>query len=104
MLTRYGTAARAVLAAEGATPAPLPDAADYSMQELDWLARNETVVHLDDLVMRRTALAITGGLSAAGLEAASKAAATALGWDEPRRKQEIERTQRLLTEKHRLRF
>ncbi len=104
LLTRYGTAARAVLAAEGATPAPLPDAADYSMQELDWLARNETVVHLDDLVMRRTALAITGGLSAAGLEAASKAAATALGWDEPRRKQEIERTQRLLTEKHRLRF
>lgn len=104
LLARYGTTARAILAAEGAAPQPLAGAPDHSRQELDWLARNESVVHLDDLVMRRTALAITGRLTAAGLAEAAGVAAAALGWDPARREQELRQTRALLTGRHRLRL
>ncbi|RWK24706.1 MAG: hypothetical protein E5X49_07660 [Mesorhizobium sp.] len=47
---------------------PLADASDHTLAEIDWLARNERVVHLPDIVMRRTVLAITGRLSQRDLE------------------------------------
>lgn len=104
LLDRYGTTARAILAYETAHPAPpLSDAPDYTLAELDWIARNECVVHLDDLVMRRTALAITGQLSCRDIERIADTAAAALGWDAARRDAELEATQAKLTERHRLR-
>ena len=103
LLSRYGTTARAVLLHEATHPAsPLADAPDYSLAELDWIARNECVVHLDDLVMRRTALAITGRLSRRDLESIADIAAVALGWGRERRDGELETTQAKLAE-HRLR-
>ncbi|MFD2816236.1 glycerol-3-phosphate dehydrogenase C-terminal domain-containing protein [Paracoccus aerius] len=53
LLARYGTTAQAILTVEGAAPEMLADA-DYSIPELDWLVRHESVQHLADLVMRRT--------------------------------------------------
>ncbi|VDC21174.1 glycerol-3-phosphate dehydrogenase/oxidase [Pseudogemmobacter humi] len=104
LLARYGSGARAVLMAEGAAPSPLADAPEYSLQELGWLVRHEQVVHLDDLVMRRTALAVTGRLSAAGLAEAARVTAAALHWDEARRQQELDQTQARLENRHRLRL
>lgn len=104
LLARYGTTARAVLAVEGATPQPLSGAPEYSVQELDWLTRHEAVRHLDDLLMRRTALAITGQLSAKGLAQAADVAAAALGWDAARRAGEVQATQAVLEARHRLRL
>ena len=46
----------------------LADTPDYTLAEIDWLARNESVVHLADIVMRRTVLAITGRLSRRALD------------------------------------
>ncbi|WP_306754286.1 glycerol-3-phosphate dehydrogenase/oxidase [Paracoccus actinidiae] len=103
LLARYGTGARAILAAEGAAPAMLADA-DHSLAELDWLVRHERVRHLPDLVMRRTALAVTGHLSRRDLDRIAALCAGALNWDTARMDQELRDTRALLVSRHRLRL
>ncbi|MBS3647791.1 glycerol-3-phosphate dehydrogenase/oxidase [Pseudaminobacter sp. 19-2017] len=104
LLDRYGTTARSILAHEAKQlVVPLADAPDFTLAELDWIARNEAVVHLEDIVMRRTALAITGRLSHRDLGRIADVVASALGWDAARREVELKATQATLTERHRLR-
>ncbi|MCZ0962631.1 glycerol-3-phosphate dehydrogenase/oxidase [Paracoccus benzoatiresistens] len=103
LLSRYGTTAAAILAAEGAAPVMLRDA-DYSLAELDWLTRHEAVRHLTDLIMRRTALAITGHLSRRDLETIASVCAQALDWDEARRAREVQDALAVLVTRHRLRL
>ncbi len=105
LLDRYGTAARAVLAYETDHPGePLEGAPDYTLAEIDWLIRHEQVVHLADIVMRRTDLAIAGRLSRRALERITDIAAGVLGWSEGRRHEELTMTVTELTERHRLRL
>ncbi len=104
LFDRYGTHARDIAAHEGPGPVPLPDAQHYSEQEIDWSTKHERVVHLDDLVLRRTDLAITGRLTRRGLERIAEIAAATLGWDDHRRAQEVDMTRRLLEERHRMRL
>ncbi|WBU53884.1 glycerol-3-phosphate dehydrogenase/oxidase [Paracoccus sp. SCSIO 75233] len=62
LLDRYGT--RAALMADAlAGEAPLETLPDYSVEELRWLVENERVGSLDDLLSRRTAIAISGRLT-----------------------------------------
>ncbi|MBE2216131.1 MAG: glycerol-3-phosphate dehydrogenase/oxidase [Opitutaceae bacterium] len=68
--------------------------------ELDWIAREEAVVHLDDLVLRRTPLALFGFLDATRLQRAGTIAAAALAWDAGRTQHEVDRCARLLRERH----
>lgn len=103
LLARYGTTARAILAYEGADAGRLADAGDYSLREIDWIVRNESVLHLEDIVMRRTTLAITGQLSERDLERIADVAALVLGWDAARRAAELARTRAVLHDRHRLR-
>ena len=103
LLARYGSTAEGILAAEGRDPAMLADA-DYSIPELDWLVRRESVRHLPDLVMRRTALAVTGHLSRRDLDRIAAVCATALGWDADRLAQEVGETEAVLVNRHRLRL
>ncbi|MCB1470562.1 MAG: glycerol-3-phosphate dehydrogenase/oxidase [Rhizobiaceae bacterium] len=104
LLDRYGTTARAILAHEAAqTAETLSDAPDFTRSEIDWIVRNERVVHLEDVVMRRTALAVTGRLSRRDLEAIADIAAHALGWDAQRKNAELAAAHATLTERHRLR-
>lgn len=100
LLARYGTRAEAVLRHEGAAPVPLPVAGDYSEQEVDWLLRNERVVHLADLVLRRTDLAVTGRLTIADLGRMADLAALALNWDATRRRAELRSTRAVLENRH----
>lgn len=88
LLGRYGTTADAVLAHVG-NATPLIHVDGYNRAEIDWIARSEMVEHLADIVMRRTTLAIQGRLTAEGLEEIASIAASALGWDEHRRAEEI---------------
>ena len=104
LLGRYGTTARAILAHEGAQPARLADASDYSLAEIDWLVRHEKVVALEDIVMRRSTLAITGRLSGRDLAAIADIAAQALGWNEAQRNEQLAKTQAILAARHRIRF
>ena len=90
LLARYGTTADAILAhIHERGDAPLSHVEDYGRAEIDWIARSEMIVHLADIVMRRTTLAIEGRLTEKGLEEIAAVAAGALGWDEARRAQEV---------------
>lgn len=91
LLARYGTTALAVLSQSSSYSdhERLPDATDYSLAEIDWIARNERVVHLGDIVFRRTTLAILGVLTSADLRAIAGVAAVALGWSPERSAAEL---------------
>jgi glycerol-3-phosphate dehydrogenase len=90
LLDRYGTRADEVLASIAADgdDAPLTAAPTYSTGEVRHLARTEHVVHLADLLLRRTSLAFTGEAVAVADEIARAVAAT-LGWDEQRLAHEV---------------
>lgn len=102
LLARYGTTAAVIAASEGSGPQTmLEDAADYSLAEIRWLARGEMVVHLEDIVLRRTDLAVTGRLSRRDLGTIARSVAESLGWPETRMQDELAATLALLTGKHR---
>lgn len=81
---RYGTTCEAILFAEKASPQPLKDAPDYSVQELETLCRIDGIARLTDLVIRRTTLAVTGQLTAANLCESAEIAGRVLSWRETR--------------------
>ena len=91
LFARYGTAARVVAAHIRLFPgdAPLPDAADYSTGEMDYLVCEEQVGSLADLVFRRTTLTVTGRLTAPLVEGLAAQTAGLLGWEDARRNDEI---------------
>jgi glycerol-3-phosphate dehydrogenase len=92
LLGRYGTTAAALLAFASAYTDEqcLTGAPAYSLKEIDWIARNELVVHLADIVLRRTTLAIEGKLTLEGLREIAGVAGAALGWSPERNAGEIE--------------
>lgn len=103
LLDRYGTTAGAVLAHEAASnSAPIAGSPDVTSAEIEWLVRNEKVCRLDDVVMRRTTLAITGSLSRAGLEQIADITGGVLDWDRDRRNREIDSALTLLSGRHRM--
>ncbi|UVC11999.1 glycerol-3-phosphate dehydrogenase/oxidase [Rhizobium sp. TH2] len=106
LLSRYGTTAEAVMAhnSDWHDGDRLPDTTSYSLVEIDWITRNELVVHLADIAMRRTTLAINGRLTAADIDAIADVAAGALGWDDTRRGQEVSSLKAMLVGDHGLTF
>lgn len=104
LLRRYGTHARAILAAEGPDPTPLAGAPDHSHQEIAHIMAHEQVVHLDDVVLRRTGLAITGQITEAGLQELATLACAKLGWNNKRRDAELARAREILAARHRNRL
>jgi glycerol-3-phosphate dehydrogenase len=102
LLCRYGTTVASILSASLASSDDkrLPGAPDYSAREIDWIARNELVVHLSDIVMRRTTLAIEGRLTLEGLQEIAAIAGAALSWDEGRIQAEIDDVLTLLERFH----
>ncbi|MCY1316565.1 Aerobic glycerol-3-phosphate dehydrogenase [compost metagenome] len=100
LFTRYGTGSRQVAdfiagGADHALPHP-----DYSARELQFLVRNEAVEHLDDLVLRRSTLAISGELSLDMAEAALALLAAEKHWSLARADHERKRFLTLLAERH----
>jgi glycerol-3-phosphate dehydrogenase len=100
LFARYGTDAAAVAAFIGQEPdAPVP-AADYSTREMLFLIRNEAVEHLDDLLLRRTTLAVSGALSLAMVDAALRLLAGEKNWSDTERLAERTRFLALLKDRH----
>lgn len=104
LLDRYGTTAGRIALAEGPHAERLATASTYSLAEIGWIVRNERVMRLDDIVMRRTALAVAGLLGRDDLDTIAGIAADALGWSAERRSDEIARTLDLLVTRHRMRL
>jgi glycerol-3-phosphate dehydrogenase len=82
LLARYGTKAdRVIGAVSGSTEDhDLVNVAGFSAAEITYLVENEFVVHLTDLVLRRTILAFVGDLDQAAFDELSSVVANALGW------------------------
>ena len=79
---------------------PLKSLPDHSLQEIAFLVLNEKIVHLDDLVLRRTLLGMLGQLTRPALEELADIVGGTLGWTAPQKKSETARTLRLLSERH----
>src|SRR5690606_33002818 len=92
LLQRYGTTALEVAGhIAGGSDAPLDGAPDFTIREIEWLIREEAVELLDDLLLRRTNLAISGLLTLAVLDAALDLLAGARAWTGARRLEERSR-------------
>jgi glycerol-3-phosphate dehydrogenase len=87
LLGRYGTAAATWAQSDGE---PLQSLPDYTTGEVRRLAA-EQVVHLDDLICRRSTIAILGQATKEALAELAALVGEALGWDEGRRQAEVAR-------------
>jgi glycerol-3-phosphate dehydrogenase len=102
---RYGTRLDAVYAASGDQgPQPLSSHPDWTVDEIRYLALNEKVVHLDDLVLRRSLLAMLGELDRVRLKEIADALARALDWSDDQLAAELTRCQDILEARHGMRI
>jgi glycerol-3-phosphate dehydrogenase len=94
LLHRYGAALDEVLALVAERPElaePLPGAEEYLAAEAVYAASSEGALHLDDVLVRRTRIAMEAadrGLAAA--DPVSRHLAAVLGWTEDQRLAEVE--------------
>jgi glycerol-3-phosphate dehydrogenase len=107
LFKRYGTRAEFVLdymvKENGASDdAALTHKADYYRQEIAFLAQNEKIVHLDDLILRRSLLAMLGHVTEPLLNELADIVADALDWSPEERQKEVQRTIGILGERHRV--
>ncbi len=101
LLDRYGTRARDVAKfISNAPDGPLRWLHAYSRREILFMAEQEKIVHLDDLILRRTIMALLGQLSLALLVELAGVLRPALEWSEEKTQQEIERTVTLMAKAH----
>jgi glycerol-3-phosphate dehydrogenase len=101
LLARYGTRASDVIEylLDG-FDAPLVNNPAYSRREIELLARTEFVVHLGDVVLRRSSIAFKGGMSLELLVELATILAPLLGWTVLQRQQEVEQLVEFLRENH----
>ena len=90
MLDHYGSNAETILKACNEFPddSVLATNCPYSVAEITYLIKSERAVHLADIILRRTALAITGQISSEIISQVATIAAKCLGWDAARQEQE----------------
>ncbi|MDM0026549.1 glycerol-3-phosphate dehydrogenase/oxidase [Variovorax saccharolyticus] len=105
LVQRYGSRAPGLARRFAAfDDTPLRHAPGYSLAEVRHLCTATGVQRLDDLVLRRTLLAIRGELDEAALAELADVAAAALGWNPQRRREELQACAALLRERHHARL
>ncbi len=101
LVDRYGTGADRVAAYLLAGPdAPLVCHCGYTRREIEFMALQERVVHLDDLVLRRTLMGLLGQANRPLLEELAAIVAPVLQWSAQNAAAEVERTMQLLEKVH----
>ena len=105
LFDRYGTRTEAIaeFMKRGADE-PLKSLAEYSRRELIFLAQAEKVRHLDDLLLRRTMIGMLGRLTRDSVAEIADILEEALSWSTEQKKAEVERTLRLMADRHGVRF
>lgn len=89
-IERYGMRASDLMRTLEATRAmPLTSLPDFELAELHWICRNEMVEHLDDLLFRRTEVALSGRMSLEVIRETAGIAAGFLGWETDRQEREV---------------
>ncbi len=84
--------------------APLQTLPDYTRREIAFLVQHEKVIHLDDVILRRTMLAMLGRLSKQSIEELSNVVGDSLGWKADQKTAEVARALRLLADRHGVQF
>ncbi|MGX5717375.1 glycerol-3-phosphate dehydrogenase/oxidase [Arthrobacter sp. MAHUQ-56] len=103
LLTRYGTRAEDVIAYLDAEPDQgLRSTRELSVRELEFMAANEQVGHLVDVLIRRTSLAFRGLVTGELLNEVAEVLAVPLKWDAAARAAEIKHAQDVLQRFHRV--
>lgn len=101
MFERYGTRARAIAEFCAAEPDEvLRSQPEYSRRELIFLITQEKIVHLDDLILRRSLLGMLGFVTGELLTEAAAILAATLGWSQDTLRQEIRRASEILQTRH----
>ncbi|KXK14419.1 MAG: hypothetical protein UZ14_CFX002001184 [Chloroflexi bacterium OLB14] len=77
---------------------------NYSKREIVFIIQREKVEHLDDLILRRSMLAMLGKISTQGLLELAEILGETLRWSDLQKNDEAERVIRLLENKHQIRL
>lgn len=105
LFERYGTRSEKVaLFLSKQTDQPLKSLPDYSRREIAFLVQNERVIHLDDIILRRSLLGMLGGVTRDAVTELAVVAGESLGWEGERVKAEAERTLALMADRHQVRL
>lgn len=97
LLERYGCNERVFASvAAGNARQPMSSIDDYQVGEIHYLCEHELVTHLQDLVYRRTTIALEGLATDEVLEELASLAGPILGWDETTRHREVADCKELL--------
>jgi glycerol-3-phosphate dehydrogenase len=92
LLERYGTLAEEIAnTATEKSETPLRTLPDYSVGEIERIARDEFVEHLDDIVRRRSTIALLGHAKPEVLAEIAEIAGRVLDWDAARKEEEVRR-------------
>lgn len=98
---RYGSRTEAVANfMKRAADEPLKSLPSYTRREIMFLAQYEKVARLDDLLLRRTMLAMLGRLTKESVLETADVLGEALGWGSDQKTAEVQRTLRLLRDRH----
>jgi glycerol-3-phosphate dehydrogenase len=99
LFERYGTRAQEIATfMKAGADAPLTHMPDYTRREIQFLVEREQVARLDDLLLRRSLLAMLGQVDGALLEELGALVGASLGWSPEETRAEIERSARMLVE------
>lgn len=105
LFLRYGTRLEAMADYMGRSPdTALMTLPDSTRREIAYVALNEKVVHLDDLLLRRSMLAMLGKLTRASVDELADVTGEALGWDESQKQAEAARALSILADHHGVRL
>ncbi|MCX6499784.1 MAG: glycerol-3-phosphate dehydrogenase/oxidase [Arthrobacter sp.] len=101
LLTRYGTRAVDVMAyLDAGADQLLHSTHELSVRELEFMAQNEQLGHLIDVLVRRTSLAFRGLVTGELLNEVAEILSGPLGWDAAARTAEIDHAQEVLQRFH----
>lgn len=104
LFTRYGSRYREVAAYQDGDDTPLKHYPDMTRREVAFLAANEKVVQLDDLILRRSLMAYLGHLNRPLIDELAEILADTLGWNKNRKQAEVERSLGILLDNHGVRL
>jgi glycerol-3-phosphate dehydrogenase len=105
LYSRYGSRTEAVATfIKRAADEPLKSLPEYTRREIMFLAQYEKIIHLDDLLLRRTMLAMLGRLTKSIIVELADVLSDSLGWSSEQKNAEAERALRLLSDRHGVQF
>jgi len=101
LFDRYGTRAEsAAMFISKQSDQPLMSLPGFSRREIGFLCQSERVAHLDDIILRRSMLAMLGQVTRPMLDELAEVAGEFLGWSAAQSQAEVARTVELLATRH----